>query len=460
MRAIVVVAIASLAAALPPPPAGADSSDTSLRVGQDAFGGWRDDAPGVRRLIPPRDLPSPYASPSAANSPDIVARPEGAVPRTLPGFTATRFVGGLDGPRALQVAPNGDIFVAESSGGRIRVLRPKADGSGVATAKTFAGGLDLPYGIAFYPPGPEPRWVYVASVNEVVRFAYRPGDLEAEGAAQPVIGSLPEGGNHWTRDIAFSPDGSRLYLAVGSASNDFEDSRIPPPAQLADLEHRDGKGALWGEEAGRADVLSYAPDGSDRRVYATGIRNCGGGLAVQPSTGTVWCSTNERDGLGDNLVPDYVTRVKEGGFYGWPWYYIGDNQDPRHKDQRPDLEGSVLVPDVLLQAHSAALQMTFYHGDQFPPAMRDDVFVALHGSWNRAGRTGYKIVRVPVEDGRPTGIYEDFVTDFVVGDDAVWGRPVGIATGRDGSLLFSDDANGTIWRVTYTGGVDAAAYAD
>ncbi len=460
MRAIVVAAVASLAALSLPPPAGAASSGNALRAGQDAFGSWREDAPGVRRLIPPSDLPAPYASPSVGNSARVAARPAGASPHTLPGFSVSLFADGLEGPRRLQVAPNGDVFVVESRGSRIRVLRPKADGSGVASSETFASGLDLPYGIAFYPPGPDPRWVYVATIGEVVRFAYRPGELKAEGAAQLVIGGLPEGGSHWTRDIAFSPDGSRLYLAVGSSSNDFEGARTPPKAQLADLERREGKGALWGREAGRAVVLSYTPDGSDRRVYATGIRNCGGGLAVQPTTGTVWCSTNERDGLGDNLVPDYVTRVREGGFYGWPWFYIGDNQDPRHKGERADLAGSVLVPDVLLQAHSAALQMTFYQGDQFPPAMRDDVFVALHGSWNRAGRTGYKIVRVPIQDGRPTGIYEDFVTGFVASDDEVWGRPVGIATAKDGSLLFSEDGNGTIWRVTYTGGDDTAGSGD
>ncbi len=449
MRATLVAAIVLLGAPCLPHPAGAAVGQ--LMVGEDAFGSWRDDQPGARRLIRPQDLPAPYASPSASNSAGIVAPPEGALPRTLPDFKVALFAKGLEGPRELRVAPNGDIFVAESQAGRIRVLRPKADGSGVAATEAFASGLDLPYGIAFYPPGPDPRWVYVAGTTEVVRFAYRPGDLKAEGAPQRIVGNLPEGGAHWTRDIAFSPDGSRLYLSVGSASNDFEGATVPPAAELADLERRDGKGALWGDEAGRAAVFSYAPDGSDRRVYATGIRNCGGGLAVQPETGTVWCSTNERDGLGDNLVPDYVTRLQQGAFYGWPWFYIGDHQDPRHQGQRLDLQGSIEVPDVLLQAHSAALQMTFYTGDQFPLAMRGDVFVALHGSWNRAGRTGYKVVRVRMHDGLPTGIYEDFVTGFVVSDDEVWGRPVGIAVAKDGSLLFSDDGNNMIWRVTYGG---------
>jgi glucose/arabinose dehydrogenase len=207
-------------------------------------------------------------------------------------------------------------------------------------------------------------------------------------------------------------------------------------------------GAAWGYETERADVLAFNPEGRNRRIFATGIRNCVG-MAIAPSTNDLWCSTNERDLMGDDLVPDYLTRVREGGFYGWPWYYIGDHQDPRLAGARPDLRDRITVPDVLIQAHAASLQMMFYTGNQFPPGYKGSAFAALHGSWNRATRTGYKIVRAYVTDGVPRGDYEDFVTGFVASDSAVWGRPVGIAQARDGSLLFSEDGNSTIWRVMY-----------
>jgi glucose/arabinose dehydrogenase len=206
-------------------------------------------------------------------------------------------------------------------------------------------------------------------------------------------------------------------------------------------------GAAWGDETDRAAVLVFDPDGKNRKLFATGIRNCVG-LAMQPN-GTAWCSTNERDSLGDDLVPDYVTRVKENAFYGWPWFYIGDNQDPRHPGARPDLKDKITVPDVLLQAHSASLGMTFYDGNSFPAEYRGDAFAAEHGSWNRSKRTGYKVIRIRLKDGVPTGEYEDFVTGFVVDDKEVWGRPVGVAVAHDGALLFSEDGNGTIWRVSH-----------
>jgi glucose/arabinose dehydrogenase len=209
-------------------------------------------------------------------------------------------------------------------------------------------------------------------------------------------------------------------------------------------------GAAWGNEAERADVLAFDPDGKNRRVFATGIRNCVG-MAVAALSGTLWCSTNERDGLGDNVPPDYITRVREGAFYGWPWYYIGAHEDPRHAGERPDLKEKITVPDVLIQAHSASLGMTFYDATQFPAEYRGNIFAAEHGSWNRSKRTGYKIIRVPVQDGAPTGEYEDFATGFVISDSEVWGRPVGVAVDKDGALLVSEDASGTIWRITYSG---------
>jgi glucose/arabinose dehydrogenase len=250
-----------------------------------------------------------------------------------------------------------------------------------------------------------------------------------------------------TRDIAFSTDGKRLYVAVGSASNVAERQPRLSDSEIAAYEAEHGLGASWGVEEDRAAVLAFDPDGGNRRTLATGIRNCAG-LTVQPATGELWCATNERDGLGDNLPPDYVSRIGGGGFYGWPWYYIGDNEDPRHQGERPDLAGRITVPDVLIQPHSAPLGVAFYDGEAFPADYRGDAFVTLHGSWNRSRRTGYKVVRILTKDGVPTGEYEDFLTGLVISDDAVWGRPVGIAVAKDGALLVSEDGNGTIWRVT------------
>ena len=208
-------------------------------------------------------------------------------------------------------------------------------------------------------------------------------------------------------------------------------------------------GAIWGYETDRADVLVFDPEGKNKGIFATGIRNCVG-LAVQPVNGELWCSTNERDGLGDDLVPDYVTRVREGQFFGWPWYYIGDNEEPRLRGERPDLKGKITVPDVLIQSHSASLGMTFYDGKQFPPEYQGDAFAAEHGSWNRSKRTGYKIIRVIMRNGRPTGEYDDFLTGFVTADGDVWGRPVGLAMMRDGSLIMTDDAHSAAWKISFS----------
>ncbi|MEJ0071063.1 MAG: PQQ-dependent sugar dehydrogenase, partial [Pseudomonadota bacterium] len=373
-----------------------------------------------------------------------------------PGFTIERFAADLREPRILRVAPNGDVFVAETRAGQIRLLRPRRRRPVVARSERFAGGLDRPFGIAFYPPTGEPQWIYVAETNAVVRFAYRTGDLTARGAPETVVARLADTtAGHSTRDLAVSPDGQRLFVSVGSGSNVAESIGRKGPDDIRSWEAAHGLGAAWGGETRRADVLAFAPDGSGGRVFATGIRNCVG-LAVQPQTGALWCSTNERDGLGDDLVPDYVTRVREGAFYGWPWWYIGDHEEPRHAGERPDLRGQVTVPDVLLQAHSASLGMAFYPmapsgAAAFPAAYRGDAFAALHGSWNRSTRTGYKLVRIRIADGVPTGGYEDFMTGFVLDADNVWGRPVGVAVARDGALLVSEDGNGTIWRIAYAG---------
>jgi glucose/arabinose dehydrogenase len=419
---------------------------TGLLEGAAAFGDWHGDHPGVRRIIRPQDLPAPNMAASARNFVRDVRRTD-QKPIVPNGFEVNLFASGLAGPRIIRVAPNGDIFVAESSAGRIRILRPS--GNGAAQPSLFASGLRYPFGIAFYPPGADPQWVYVGNTDAVVRFPYRNGDLAARGAAEVVVPHLPVGG-HSTRDVVFSPDGKTMYVSVGSASNVGDGMEKLGAAALQAWQSNHPLGAAWGDEAERADVLAFDPDGKNRRIFSTGIRNCVG-MAVAALSGTLWCSTNERDGLGDNVPPDYITRVRDGAYYGWPWYYIGAHEDPRHAGERPDLKDKITVPDVLLQAHSASLGMTFYDATQFPAEYRGNIFAAEHGSWNRSKRTGYKIIRVPVQNGAPTGEYEDFATGFVINDSEVWGRPVGVAVDKDGALLVSEDASGTIWRITYSG---------
>jgi glucose/arabinose dehydrogenase len=298
--------------------------------------------------------------------------------------------------------------------------------------QVFASGLKEPYGIAFYPPGPDPQWMYVGNTAELIRFPYHNGDLKASGPAQHIA-DLPAGGGHTTRALDFSPDGKKLFVAVGSASN------VDDP----DTSQR---------EKNRADILVCDPEACVLSVYAYGIRNAGGGIRVNPDTGELWCSVNERDALGDNLVPDYITHVQEGGFYGWPWWYMGAHQDPRHKGKHPELKDKAIVPDVLLQPHNASLESTFYQGKQFPAEYIGELFAAEHGSWNRAVRAGYEVIRVPLhQTGHASGDYEDFLTGFVLPDGKVWGRPVGITVAPDGSLLVSDDGSNSIWRVSYTG---------
>jgi glucose/arabinose dehydrogenase len=404
------------------------SADTS------PFTDYRGQAPGVTHKITVADLPKPYATASAMNQARIAPRPANAWPQALPGFAVTLYAAGLQNPRLIRCAPNGDLFIAESEPGRIRVLRGLGADGKAAAMEVFASGLSQPFGIAFYPLGPEPQWVYVANTGAVVRFPYRNGDLKARGAAETVVADIPSGGRltgggHWTRDIAFSRDGAKMWVSVGSRSN------------VDDVDNNPA-------EVRRADILEFDADGSGGRVYASGIRNAVG-IAVNPGTGELWASVNERDGLGDNLVPDYITHVQPGGFYGWPWFYLGGNQDPRHEGKHPELRDKVIVPDVLVQAHNASLQMTFYDGAMFPPEYRGDAFASEHGSWNRAVRTGYEVIRVPMKNGRATGEYQDFLTGFVTPAGEVWGRPVGVAVARDGALIVTDDGSNSVWRVAY-----------
>ena len=412
--------------------AASDGDSKSVLTGQDAFTDYTKEKPGIARKITVADLPQPYATKSAGNGPKVIPQPAGAWPQALPGFKVERYVeSGLDEPREIRTAPNGDFFVAESGKGEIKVFRGFTKDGKPEQSAVFATGLKRPFGIAFYPPGDDPKWVYVANTGSVVRFPYKNGDLKATGQAEVVIPAIPEGGGHWTRDLAFTPDGKTLFVSVGSRSN------VDDPDEKK-------------EEFHRANILEFTPEGKYIGVYASGIRNPVG-IGINPTTGELWCSVNERDGLGDNLVPDYVTHVERGGFYGWPWYYMGSNQDPRHAGKHPELKGKVLVPDVLLQPHFASLELVFYQGKQFPEQYQGDLFAAEHGSWNRATRAGYEVIRVPLKNGHASGVFEDFLTGFVTSDGQVWGRPVGVAVARDGSLLVTDDGSKSIWHVIYTG---------
>lgn len=425
---LVLVLVTACSKPTPPPAPSKPLVPGQLATGADALGDWTSDAPGVRRKITPADLPAPFATKSAENPPKEVARPSGAMPRVPAGFMVDLFATGLEGPRIVRTAPNGDLFIAESRKNRVHVLRD-ADGDGKPeVSEVFADGLNRPFGIAFYPPA-DPKWVYVANTDSIVRFAYAPGDVKAKAKAEDVYGKVSgggqlRGGGHWTRDIAFSKDGAKLFLSVGSKSNVDDDE----------------------DESRRARVFELTPDGKTERVYATGIRNAVG-IAVHPDTGELWVSVNERDELGDHLVPDYITSVKDGGFYGWPWFYMGQNQDPRHKGKHPELKDKVLIPDVLLQSHSASLGIAFYTATQFPEAYRGAVFAAEHGSWNRERRTGYKVIYAPIVNGKATGEYVDFMTGFVTPEGDVWGRPVGVAIGARGELYVTDDAGNCVWRI-------------
>jgi glucose/arabinose dehydrogenase len=398
------------------------------------FYDYRSEKPGNVHKITVNDLPKPFATKSATNEPEPVQRPQGAMPKTLPGFKVDLFASSLDAPRELRAAPNGDIFAAETSKGTIEVFRGVTKDGKPEQISTFGSGLHEPFGIAFYPPGNNPQWVYIGDTDSIKRFAYHNGDLKASGAPQTIVAEIFPGAahahGHSTRDVQFSPDGKKMYVSVGSGSN------IDDPDTNKSEFHR-------------ANILEYNPDGSGLRVFASGIRNPVG-LAFNPKTGELWTATNERDGTGNNLVPDYTTHVQDGGFYGWPWYYMGGNHDPRLPDSHPDLRAKVITPDVLLQPHSAPLCFAFYTGDQFPAEYHGDMFLALHGSWNRNPRTGYMVVRVPLHgQGKASGDYEEFLTGFVTAEGGVWGRPVGIAVAKDGSLLVSDDGSGSIWRVSY-----------
>jgi len=429
---------------------------------------------GAQRKSPhsqPRadNLPPPMAA--TANASRRVAQPDGIVPTAPAGFSVASYAE-LRGPRTMVYAPNGDLFVSSPSTNSIFVLRDANHDGVFETRGVFAdantapapppppratdgrpapvlgvlegpqalvvnppactpppdyqhrdtGGLRLPFGLAFHGD-----YLYVGNTDSIVRFAYRTGDVMARSAPEKLL-DLPTGG-HSTRNIVFNRAGTKLYIAVGSASNSDA-----------------------GEDCRRAAILEANPDGSGARVYASGIRNPVG-LALQPGADVVWTAANERDNLGDDLVPDYATSVKEGGFYGWPYSYIGRHYDPKYVGAYSELVGRAIVPDVLLPAHAAALDITFYTGSQFPDRYRGGGFVTLHGSWNRTVASGYSVVFFPMVNGKP-GPIEDFLTGFLAstGENGTpvqqWGRPVGVTMTPDGALLVSDDSGNRIWRIT------------
>jgi glucose/arabinose dehydrogenase len=430
--------------------AGWAHAQDNVLTGSAAFGDWQDDKPGVVRHISAGDLEPAAPDTSQSNGPAPVGRSDDAVPMVPDGFKIELVAEGISNARVLRFAPNGDLFVANSEAGEVRVLRFEGDNAAPMSNEVYAMGLNKPYGIAFYPAGDSPEWIYIAESNGLKRFPYKSGDLTAAGEPETLFDNInPD--HHWTRDVVFSADGKTMYYSVGSGSNVGTDGTMEnePEGGLDAWIGAHPLGVAWGEEERRAAVLAYDPDGKNERYFATGLRNCAG-MTINPATSELWCVVNERDELGDNVPFDYATSVKDGAFYGWPWYYIGDNPDARWEAQpREDLKGQVTVPDVLFQAHSAPLNIAFSTSDAWGAEYKGDAFVAMHGSWNRGTRTGYKVVRLDFDEtGKPTGTYEDFVTGMVVSDADVWGRPVGVAFDKTGSLFFSEDGSGTIWKVS------------
>lgn len=365
-------------------------------------------------------LPKPYATPSSGNPPSVASQPANATLHVPPGFHISLFADKLGEPRAMLLASNGDVILSEPGEGKITILRD-ANHDGVAEQRfTFASGLDNPYGLAFHG-----KWLYVGNENAVVRFLYAAGQTASNGKPEQIA-SLPPGG-HSTRGVLFNKAGTKMYVSIGSHSN-----------------------VSAGEAPERAAIVEFNPDGTGKRIFAGGLRNPVG-MAWEPVTGALWTAVNERDSLGDELVPDYATAVQSGAFYGWPYAYLGMHEDPRRVGERTDLVRKTIPPSVPIQAHSAPLGIAFYQGKMFPPQYRGRAFVALHGSWNRARRTGYKVISIPFVNGHPTGGYDDFVAGWMTDESSrtVWGRPVGLLVLGDGSLLISDDGGGKIWRISY-----------
>jgi glucose/arabinose dehydrogenase len=371
------------------------------------------------------DLPKPDVQKGPVNSSRVIPKPDDGKLVLPPGFSiATYAEGNLDRPRWLALAPNGDVFVAESQGSRISILRDSNHDGTVDERFMFAEGLNAPFGMAFWHD-----YLYVGNNNSLIRFKYKSGQTKADGPPEKLA-DLPGNGyrEHWTRNVLFNPSGTKVYVTVGSKSN-----------------------VDAGEEPMRAAISEFNPDGTGQRIFASGTRNPIG-LDWNPITKELWAAVQERDLIGNDLVPDFVTSIKDGAFYGWPYAYVGPHEDPRRAGEKPDLVKKTVVPDVLIQSHSAVLGMLFYEGKMFPAEYRGDAFVALHGSWNREPRTGYKIIRIKFDkQGKPVGGYDDFLVGWMLDENKpeVWGRPVGLLVLPDGSMLIADDGANKIWRVTY-----------
>ncbi|MGD0865858.1 MAG: PQQ-dependent sugar dehydrogenase [Rhizomicrobium sp.] len=391
-------------------------------IGLSVLPGLAADQPGQHFSVLPQDMPKPFATPAADNSSKTIPRPAAAMPSVPAGFAVSIFASGLTNPRWMAVAPNGDVFLSEPKAGKITLLRDTTGAGHADRIATFATGFSMPHGLAFHDGA-----LYVADLNAVYRLGYRDGALKALSKTRVTKSGFGVPGGHFTRDIAFDNSG-HLYLAIGSAENIGEDA---PPRATVQLVKDDG-------------TLS---------TFVSGIRNPVG-IAAYPGTDDMYATVNERDGFGDGLVPDYFTRIQKGDFFGWPYAYIGPNPAPDYGSKRPDLVAKTKVPDLLFQSHSAPLGLVFYEGNQFPAEFKGDAFVSLHGSWNSSKPTGYKVVRIKFANGRPIGGYDNFVTGFWDGSTSpaqVWGRPVGLAVAKDGSLLIADDTGKVIWRVAYTG---------
>ncbi|HWJ89527.1 MAG TPA: sorbosone dehydrogenase family protein [Flavisolibacter sp.] len=376
-------------------------------------------------------LPEPYATPDVTRNSRVIGWPQGKTPTAPEGFVVTKYAGGLNSPRWFYVTPNGDLLVSESQTNRQRsandiILFRDTNGDGQPDLqKVFMKGLNQPLGMLVLN-----NWLYVGHTDGIYRYPYTPGQTEVTEKGQKILDLTPGGyNNHWTRNIIAGPDGKKLYVSTGSSSNNAEHG--------IEAENR------------RACILEINPDGTGERLYASGLRNPIG-TAWEPETKKLWTVVNERDNLGDDLVPDYLTSVQDGGFYGWPYAYFGPHEDPRMKGQRPDLVAKSIVPDVAMGAHTACLGLAFYTRDAFPQKYRGGAFVGEHGSWNRSQFAGYKVAFVPFKNGRPSGGPEDFLTGFIADEkkNEVYGRPVGVAVMADGSLLVADDAGNTIWRVS------------
>ncbi|MCU0245367.1 MAG: PQQ-dependent sugar dehydrogenase [Bryobacter sp.] len=364
-------------------------------------------------------LPAPYHTPSANNRPQVIERPNGAALALPAGFAIEEFASGFERPRFLALGPSKEVLLSDAvSNGSVYVLT-----KGGKERKKLVGGLDRPYGMAFWK-----NYLYIAETTSVKRYPYDAKAMTV-GAGEEIVSMKDFGQGHWTRSIVFDRKGEKLYLGVGSRSN-----------------------VDAGEPEMRAAISVMNPDGTGRELFATGTRNPIG-LRFYPGTDTLWAAVQERDGLGDDLVPDYFTSVKKGGFYGWPFAYVGPNEDPRRKGEKPELVAKTIVPDVPLQAHVAVLDCLFYQGKMFPAKYRGGAFLAQHGSWNRSKRVGYSVVYVPFQNGKPSGKVEDFVNGWMIAPERreVWGRPVGLLELPDGSLLVTDDGGNKVWRVFYKG---------